>query len=77
MDRIFERELEELINRHSKENDSDTPDFILAKYLDMCLDNFNAAIKQREEWYGRQKKLSDLKCDELLDDKSYIHKKII
>jgi len=49
----------------------------LAKYLDMCLDNFNAAIKQREEWYGRQKKLSDLKCDELLDDKSYIHKKII
>ena len=33
----FERELESLINRFSKENDSNTPDFILAQYLLGCL----------------------------------------
>ena len=52
----FEKELEELINRHSKENGSDTPDFILAEYLLGCLNNFNTTIKERESWYGRQLK---------------------
>lgn len=33
----FEKELQTLINRHSKENESDTPDFILANYLKDCL----------------------------------------
>ena len=56
----FEKELEELVNRYSKENDSDTPDFILARYLNACLDNFSAAIKDREQWYGREKHVEDL-----------------
>lgn len=56
----FEARLEELINEYSMENGSDTPDFILAVYLSNCLKNFDASIKQREEWYGRQKHLSDL-----------------
>jgi hypothetical protein len=63
METQFEKELEILINRYSKENDSDTPDFILAKYLNECLDNFSAAVKQREEWYGRQLHISDLPED--------------
>jgi len=63
METQFEKELAELINIHSLENDSDTPDFILAKYLQTCLDNFNAAVKQREEWYGRHKKITDLPVD--------------
>lgn len=49
----FETELQHLINRHSKENGSNTPDFILAKYLDVCLANFNSAVAERERWYGR------------------------
>lgn len=49
----FTDELEHLINKYSLENQSDTPDFILARYLKMCLDNYNAAIQQREHWYGR------------------------
>lgn len=49
----FERELEALLNRYSMENGSNTPDFILAEYLHRCLDNFNATIKRRGEWYGR------------------------
>jgi hypothetical protein len=60
METLFEKELAELINKHRKENDSDTPDFILATYLNAVLDNFSAAVKQREEWYGRQKKITDL-----------------
>ena len=49
----FERELKILINRHSMENESNTPDFILAQYLRGCLEVFNAVVQQREKWYGR------------------------
>lgn len=47
----FEMDLEKLINKHSLENSSNTPDYILAKYLYNCLDNFNRTIKEREEWH--------------------------
>ena len=63
METNFKQELESLINSYSLENQSDTPDFILAKYLQTCLDNFSAAILQREEWYGRQKHITDLPVD--------------
>ena len=49
----FESELESLINRHSMENGSNTPDFILAKFLKACLDAWNEAVDARENWYGR------------------------
>lgn len=49
----FEQELEQLINRYSKENRSNTPDFILAEYLCRCLENFNQTIASRAAWYGR------------------------
>lgn len=58
METQFEKQLTALINEHSLENDSDTPDFILARYLKTCLENFNAAVREREEWYGRQPRLS-------------------
>jgi hypothetical protein len=44
----FHQELEDLINRHSKENDSNTPDFILAEYLVQCLNAYEWAVKKRE-----------------------------
>ena len=47
----FQKELEGLINKYSKENESNTPDFILAKYLAHSLKAFNTAIKSRDEWY--------------------------
>lgn len=49
----FLDELETLLNRYSQENASNTPDFILAQYLNGCLSIFNTAIQQRETWYGR------------------------
>ena len=53
MSKNFRRELEYLINRYSKENGSDTPDFILADFLEGCLNLFDLTIKTREKWYGR------------------------
>lgn len=47
----FEQALEDLINKYSKENGSNTPDFILAAYLDNCLTVFNQALTDREAWY--------------------------
>lgn len=49
----FEQELTNLINRYSRENDSNTPDFILAQYIEGCLAAFATAVQQRETWYGR------------------------
>lgn len=49
----FMDDIQDVINRHSAENISNTPDFILAQYLDQCLNAFDVAVQQRETWYGR------------------------
>jgi len=49
----FQDDLQSLINIHSQENGSDTPDFILAAYLNDCLKAFNVSVQARETWYGR------------------------
>lgn len=46
-------EITELLNKHSRENASDTPDFILAEYLLGCLEAFELAVSRRESWHGR------------------------
>jgi hypothetical protein len=48
----FERELRQLINRHSAENASRTPDFVLANYLLRCMEAFALAVHARDSWYG-------------------------
>jgi len=48
----FRKELASAINRHSRENGSNTPDFILAEYLEKCLGAYDAAVVDREQWYG-------------------------
>lgn len=48
----FERELASLLNRNSKENESNTPDFILANYLLDCLGAFNRVTVNRDKWWG-------------------------
>jgi len=50
----FNQELRALINKHSKENGSNTPDFILSRYLCDCLDVFNNAVLARSNWYGNR-----------------------
>lgn len=53
----FELELSQLINKHSQENGSNTPDFILAEYLQDALDLFNKTSRAREKWYGKELKI--------------------
>lgn len=53
---VFAKELEALLNTHSQENASNTPDFILAAFLEACLAAWNQATLRREEWYGRSTK---------------------
>lgn len=48
----FISELTDLINKHSKENDSNTPDFILASYINDCLLSYSNAIENRDRWYN-------------------------
>lgn len=43
----FLTDLQEVINKHSKENDSDTADFVLASYLKACLETWNYHIGYR------------------------------
>jgi len=50
----FETRLENLLNSFSVENESDTPDFILAAYLVDCLETWNKTIKSRDKWYGHK-----------------------
>jgi len=48
----FERDLVSLINSYSRENDSDTADFLLAEYLCGCLDVYSKTIRKRDDWFG-------------------------
>jgi hypothetical protein len=41
------------LNRFSAENNSNTPDFLLAHFLLGCLAAFDSVVPQRETWYGR------------------------
>jgi len=43
--------LEHLLNCYSQENGSNTPDFILSKYLLACLQAFNEATNNRAKFY--------------------------
>ena len=47
-------EIESVLNKHSAENGSGTPDFILAQYLIDCLKAFDNAATRRVEWYGSE-----------------------
>lgn len=47
----FENELRDLINRHSLEGLSNTPDYVLASYLVKCMEAFNVGVRVRSEWH--------------------------
>ena len=50
----FRSQLIHLLNNNSKENGSDTPDYILADYMVDCLAAFDKTLQAREKWYGRE-----------------------
>lgn len=46
------REIASVLNRRSRENVSNTPDFILAEHMVQSLESFEATSRTREGWYG-------------------------
>lgn len=46
------RDLAEVVNRHSLETRSATPDFLLAEYLYACICAYGAAVEARAKWHG-------------------------
>lgn len=50
--KTLKEELIECINRHSAENGSDTPDFVLGEYLLDCIAAFDKATNERDRWHG-------------------------
>jgi len=56
----FEEDLAALLNKYSIENESNTPDWILAEYIGRCLAAFNMAVHQRDDLLG-------LLCDEKIE----------
>jgi len=50
----FVKDLKSLINGHSRENDSDTPDFILAGLVEDLLAAFSKATRERDRWCGHK-----------------------
>lgn len=47
----FREELQHLINKFSKENGSDTPDYILAEFMEKCLQVYEETVKRRDAWH--------------------------
>jgi hypothetical protein len=50
----FADDLRALLNRHSVENRSDTPDFILAAFLQNVLIDYEHAVRARDRWWGHE-----------------------
>ena len=52
-DDALHNDIRDVLNRHSAENGSNTPDFILARLLLDALAAFDKAVVHRAGWYGR------------------------
>jgi hypothetical protein len=49
----FQTELKRFLNGYSMEKaGANTPDFLLAEYLTMCLTAYSKTVNARDKWYG-------------------------
>lgn len=48
----FKGELESLLNRYNLENGSNTPDFVLSKFVCLAIKAFDEAVIARDYWFG-------------------------
>lgn len=56
----LQEEIMIVLNQHSAENKSDTPDFILAQFLIGCLRSFDKAVVLRDQWYGHEQHIKTI-----------------
>ena len=52
MKKNLKKEIAAVLNRACRENNTDTPDFILAQYLISCLKAGEKLIQDRDNFYG-------------------------
>jgi hypothetical protein len=64
--KTFETALAAAVNRFSVENDSDTPDFVLAQYLSAVTVAYGQAVRDRDNFHGMRSKIGGGK-DGVLD----------
>lgn len=50
----FQRDLQQLLNRHSVEQTCNTPDFVLAQYLVGCLKVWCEALGERDGFWAKR-----------------------
>ena len=55
----FKKELASLLNRYSWDNACETPDHILADYVERCLTNLCGTINQDIAWHRNWKRLGE------------------
>lgn len=48
----LKKELSDLLNKYSLENESNTPDFLMASFMLQCLSAYHEAVHNRDIWYG-------------------------
>jgi hypothetical protein len=48
----FQTELQALLHKYNKENISNTPDYLLADYIQQCLNALNNTINRRDGMMG-------------------------
>lgn len=65
-DEMLATDIASVLNKHCRENISNTPDFILAEYLVSQLIAFERASLAREKWYGKS---LEIKFDPIEDMK--------
>lgn len=58
----FERELKNLINSNGLEGFSDTPDVVLAQFLNKCLEAFDGAVNHRTKLCSLSQYKKELEC---------------
>ena len=55
----FKKELTSLLNRHGWDNACETPDHILADYVEKCLCNYCSTISRNIAWHSSWKRLGE------------------
>lgn len=48
----FEKELAALLNKHSMDTETNTPDFILARHIIRDLDTYRETTSELQKWHG-------------------------
>ncbi len=57
---LFKKDIAYVINKHSMEDESNTPDYVLANYLYNCLLAFNRGVNDRTEFYNVEFPIDDV-----------------